>query len=92
MDEANYCSPAEFAQLCGLSLVTIRRLMRSGRLPSVQPGGPRHRILIPCDALDRLLPATGRVVHPEKLASGTITDPPKRLSGPLPKWLREKPC
>ena len=42
-----YLTPEEFAHLSGLSLSTVRRYLADGRLPKVQPGGPRCRVLIP---------------------------------------------
>lgn len=44
-------SPKEFVAKSGLSLATVRRYLRDGRLPSIQPGGRRCRVLIPASAL-----------------------------------------
>jgi excisionase family DNA binding protein len=49
-----YLSVRELAQLSGLSELTIRRLLRAGKIPCFQPGGPRCRVLVPADALERL--------------------------------------
>ncbi len=40
-------SPQEFVVLSGLSIATVRRYIAGGRLPCIQPGGRRCRVLIP---------------------------------------------
>jgi excisionase family DNA binding protein len=88
-----YLSPAEFADLCGLSVETVRRRLRDGGLPRVQPGGPRTRLLIPADALDRALTAASASGRPDT-GPGPDTAPqppptsPAPLPGPAPKWRR----
>ena len=42
----HYLSPHEFSGLSGLSLATVRRYLKRGRLPYRQPAGRRGRILI----------------------------------------------
>jgi hypothetical protein len=54
MTSSNHVSPQEFSDPSGLSIASVRRYMRDGKLPFVQPGGPRGRVLIPTDALARL--------------------------------------
>ena len=48
----DYISPAEFVSVTGISMSTVRRYLRSGQLPKIQPGGHRCRVLIPRDALE----------------------------------------
>lgn len=81
MDPKKYVRPAEFSRLTGISVMTIRRCLRDGRLPFVQPGGRGHLILIPVDALDRLRTPAGPADDPPPPA-------PPVLSGPKPEWLR----
>jgi hypothetical protein len=49
-----FLSPADFARHSGLSLSTVSRYLASGRLPKIQFGGRRCRVLIPRAALDGL--------------------------------------
>src|SRR5690348_3372943 len=46
-----FLSPKEFSELSGLSLATIHRYIKNGKLPYRQPAGPRGRILIPAEVL-----------------------------------------
>lgn len=90
MAPKNYCSPTEFSQRSGLSVVTVRRYLRSGLLPFVQLGGRRHRILIPSDAIEqfRLPPAAEPRAVAEPSSEPLKSTP---LSGPEPRWLRDRP-
>ena len=94
-----YVSPREFARLSGLSLATIHRYVKCGKLPCCQPGGRRARLLIPIDALQGLAlqsPSTERA--PAAQVSPMATAPirnelpgPTRLAGPVPRWMRSAP-
>ncbi len=84
-----FYSPRQFAAFSGLALATIRRYLAEGRLPFVQPAGPRGRVLIPRDALGTVAPqavapvashAPQSALRPSRAAS--------RPAGPLPRWLR----
>ena len=71
----------KFASLCGASEKTVRRWVEGKALPFAQPGGPRTRILIPMDALERITsPARER---PEPAASGG-----SQRRGRRPQWQR----
>ena len=89
-----YLSPQEFSELSGLSLATVRRYLRSGRLPSRQPAGHRGRILIPADALELVIVATPPVETsqaPAAPSTPATTRPPvtpARPPGPRPRWTR----
>jgi hypothetical protein len=88
MESSTHLSPKQFSELSGLSLATVHRYLRCGRLPYTQLGGRRHRILIPFDALDQ--------VH-KQMAEGPplraeAADRPSRQgprSGPTPRWMRD---
>ena len=54
MIDHDHISIDEFSRQSGLAAITIRRYLRSGHLPYVQPGGRKHRILIPVTALERV--------------------------------------
>jgi hypothetical protein len=89
-----YLSPQAFSGLSGLSLATVHRYLRSGRLPYRQPAGRRGRIVIPADALE-LLPGTtlphGLTQAPVPPPTTATTQPPvtpARPPGPRPKWTR----
>src|SRR5262245_20109401 len=76
MAEPKYLSIEEYSLHCGLSIPTIRRRVRDGSIPSMQPGGARHKILIPIDALKSPdTPAPGPSVSVPPTASS------KRLVG-----------
>lgn len=90
MEPTNYCSPKEFSRLSGLSIVTVRRYLRSGLLPFVQLGGRRHRILIPCDALGRFRHPPTDQPQPKTELKGEVSKSTP-LSGPMPRWLRDHP-
>jgi hypothetical protein len=90
LDERDYVSPLEVVAATGLSLATVRRYIDSGRLPSFQPGGPRCRVLIPVEALNRLAPVNTEAQASRAEGSRATTEPPysssKPLPGPKPKW------
>ena len=91
--QAEFLSPKEFAPRHDLSISTVRRYVKDGRIPADQPGGRRHRILIPIDALTQ----SGKA---SKTPSDATTDAASRekpsvpreihkRSGPMPKWLQK---
>ena len=92
-----YITPEEFVRLSGLSLSTVRRYLADGRLPKVQPGGHRCRVLIPRNALehprhskDEGGQATTTVNDPEtSVATSPLDIGPRDLPGPLPRWRRQ---
>ncbi len=79
-----YLSPQEFSRLSGLSLATVHRYLKKGRLPYRQPGGPRSRILIPAVALEAA--ATVAEITPAALVKAAPAVPSPRLPGPRPRW------
>jgi hypothetical protein len=85
-----FLSPQEFSGLSGLSLATVHRYLKRGKLPFRQPGGPRGRILIPADAL-LLSDVTPQVPRPTEAAAESTPLPtsPVPLSGPRPRWMHQ---
>jgi hypothetical protein len=86
-----HLSPKEFSQISGLSLATVHRYLKKGKLPFRQPGGPRGRILIPVDALQSVpAGATGagsdRGATAAREPSPDAAERPAALPGPRPKW------
>jgi len=84
-----FLSPQEFAALCGLALITVRRYLADGRLPSVQPGGHRCRVLIPRSALTLFVKVgdVARVACRPSTKKSTPTPTRKSPAGPAPRWL-----
>jgi hypothetical protein len=92
-----FFSPQQFSEYSHLSLSTVHRYLKRGKLPYVQPGGERCRILIPASALTNqpskstscciangTANSVGAVDHPNYPAA----IPQERLPGPEPRWAR----
>jgi hypothetical protein len=84
--EPQTCSPQEFAALSGLSLSSVWRRIADGSLPCDQPGGPRHRRLIPIFALTGIFQSEKQpsVSYAENTAKATKG----KLPGPKPNWMK----
>jgi excisionase family DNA binding protein len=82
--DRRFLSPGEFSALSGLSLATVHRYLKSGRLPYWQPRGRRGRILIPADALQTLAKDSLQP-DPDPTMPAPCMDT-NRLSGPRPRW------
>ncbi|MCH9656147.1 MAG: helix-turn-helix domain-containing protein [Planctomycetes bacterium] len=81
-----FLSPEEFAQLSGLSVPTIHRYLKSGRLPFNQPGGHRCRILIHKNALI----SSGKTPSVNSLPEPSCTKQSQtKVSGPEPAWKKK---
>ena len=84
-------SPQQSADRSGLSLATIYRYLKSGKLTKHQPGGRNCRVLIaeaelfraasPSDSEAAEVEAANQSDQPIDASSNT-------LSGPAPKWTR----
>jgi hypothetical protein len=88
-----YLSPREFSKVSGLSLATVRRYLKGGKLPYLQPGGRRGRILIPVDILTAIPPSVSDAIHISdpgslSLIPGEMESGAARLPGPQPRWTR----
>jgi excisionase family DNA binding protein len=75
----------ELSTRVGVSVSTLRRWVRGGRLPAIQPGGPRGKLLFPADVVERIaqalrLPDVADVTQPH-------LDKVAPLSGPRPNWM-----
>ena len=78
-DLSKFISITQLAAEAGLSVSTVRRYLRDDKLPRVQPGGARCRVLVPANALDGL--AAGHSQRPE----------PSQKRGPSPKCSKRTP-
>ena len=87
---ADFLSPAEFARLAGISLATVWRYLADGRIPRLQPGGRRCRVLIPRSAL--VDPAGWQNSLPDSSEPSVTTTIPAtqddKPRGPGPRWLK----
>jgi hypothetical protein len=90
--EREHLSPTEFAVESGFSLATVHRYLKSGRLPKVQIGGFRCRVLIPREALklavnDRGIDDAGEVAN---VSSPSNTGPKSSNRRRKPRWLTQQ--
>ena len=70
---------AELSQTSGLSISTIRRLVRDHRIPFLQPSGKGGKLLFPVDALGE----TSTVTSLRPTAA-------RRLAGRQPLWMEDQ--
>lgn len=80
-------SPAEFVARTGLSPATVRRYLKSGRLPKSQPGGPRCRVMIPVSALRAIQYPDDRKPNPDAQMKLDESNSASIRKGPKPKWM-----
>jgi excisionase family DNA binding protein len=71
----------------GISLSTLRRRVKEGKLQHCQPGGKRTRVIFPQDVVERLMRTDDHNPEPTR-ESPPLTGGADRRSGPAPKWLR----
>ena len=92
--EFRYIEFREFVRRVPLSASTIRRRLKDGSIPYVQPGGRGHSVLIREDALDRVQPAGAPeqetegqpVIVPDATLSIAVPPEQPKLPGPAPRW------
>jgi predicted DNA-binding transcriptional regulator AlpA len=83
--EKAYLDIKELKARTGLSLATLHRLIRKGKLPHFQPAGPRGRLLFPPDAIERCAVAAASKPPPP---SAPASEPRRHLSGRCPDWMQ----
>ena len=86
---ARYLTIEELSAETRLSVSTLRRLTKKGLIVGYQPGGPRHRIVFPPDAIEsaaKVATTPAAEVAAKPTRSGP-TGRPQR--GPQPKWFRQ---
>lgn len=96
--EKKYLSLDELSAVSGLSASTLRRRVRDGTLPVIQPGGRRTRLLFRIDVLEKI-GQSGQ--QPSDLSGSNdrleaISDPMQepvypKLPGPRPRWQDKLP-
>lgn len=84
----DYLTLRQFIQSCPLSESTVRRRIKAGHIPSIQPGGENTKILVPADALERLaiVPVGSPKAKRGKASFPSQKPEPRRR----PNWLRGK--
>jgi len=92
--EKPFLSPQEFSEHTGLSLSTVRRYLKRGKLPHSQLGGAHCRILIPVDALKMVPPiapaeAATAIGPPANPPPETPSSETTSLPGPRPWWAQQ---
>jgi excisionase family DNA binding protein len=85
----DFLSVAQFSQVTGLSASTVRRLIADKKIPALQPGGHRCRIVIPLQAL-ACVPPRGSTPD-EAAVRHTPDSSPAPIPGPKPRWRRGYP-
>jgi excisionase family DNA binding protein len=79
-----YLTVKQFISQNPVSDSTVRRWIKSGVIPSIQPGGANSAILIPADALMHVDDGS----HAIDAESAKI--PPPSLAGPAPRWSQKR--
>jgi excisionase family DNA binding protein len=86
--ETDFVTVAEFARQTGLSERTIRRGVQDGSLPHAQLGGRWHRILIPADALERVLVPAKPPAAPHGEGQSSRISRTGGARQTTPRWMR----
>jgi excisionase family DNA binding protein len=92
MSDTEYLTVEEFSRRCpNISLPTVRRYVKSGKLPSVQPGGKGCKILIPADALETCRREQQATSKPLLLSPPAKSKPKSKPTRPArrPNWLAD---
>jgi len=77
----------KLSEKCRLSISTIHRLKRQGKIPCFQPAGKGGRLLFPPDVVER---AVDSVSSTTQTSSQTADETARCLSGPRPAWMQPK--
>ena len=87
-ENLSYIDIVELSRRAQLSVPTIHRLKRQGKIPFYQLAGKGGKLLFPPDAIER---SSGNPTHDVTSGSGSTPVPPERLSRPVPVWMRTSP-
>lgn len=83
--EKAYLDIKELKARTGLSVATLHRLKRQGKLPHFQPAGPGGRLLFPPDAIER---CAAVVASSQPPPFAPAPEPRRHLSGRCPAWMQ----
>jgi excisionase family DNA binding protein len=81
-----YLTYEELSARTGISVSTLRRRVKDGKLPYFQPGGRRTRLVFPVDVVERLLQSAP--TSSQTLPESQLQPVAHPLQGPQPKWMR----
>jgi hypothetical protein len=84
--DTRYFDIKQFSTTSGLSVATIRRLARDGRIPYLQPAGKGGKLLFPPDALEL---ADQGATHASAQPRPTTSRQSSHLRGPVPSWMQD---
>jgi hypothetical protein len=84
--DCDYVNAEQLSALSNLSVSTIWRLKRDGRIPFYQPAGPGGAARFPRDAIERGASAEPAATKPPRPSENA----PERLAGPTPKWMKNQ--
>jgi hypothetical protein len=80
----NHLTIEELSSKAKLSIATIHRLKRAGKIPYFQPAGKGGALRFPADAIEQA--CSSSAVSPDAATDGA----PRRLSGPVPNWRKQQ--
>ena len=83
-DHSRLLTFEELAARTPLSKSTLRRLIKNGRIPFIQPSGKGGRVLFPVDAIER---GASVALIDDANKKTPVSD---RLSGPRPAWQQRR--
>ncbi len=88
MENRRFLSPEVFARVMGISVKTVRRRLKAGKLPAHQSGGPGTLWLIDFDAFLKQISNGALEPHHAESAVPVANEREEKISGPRPKWTR----
>jgi excisionase family DNA binding protein len=83
MAKSRYLTVEELSRESRLSVSTLHRLKRAGKIPYYQPSGKGGRLLFPPDAIEHAVQASSS--EPNSTSTDHV---PQRLAGPRPAWMQ----
>lgn len=84
-----YVTSGELISRTKISLSTLHRYVKQGRLPYFQPGGKGAKLLFPPNAVEIAATAMGGAAHRDAPTSAEATSTSAaltKLPGPRPRW------
>ncbi len=81
-----YLTIEELSAATTFSVSTIRRLVKKRVIVGHQPGGPRHRIVFPPEAIERVVRLATQAEGADAPSPSRSGPPQNPSRGPRPKW------